>query len=320
MADLAYDESVVNESCARAPLNPRWVFKLGVIALVVLIVGIWGFWDATSVYPNRGKRYADWAQWQYLEQAKKADSEEFGVFLRDSSVPNPAAELAALQQRHAQNQADAVNPSSTSNLRASMKLARQNWLEALEVVGMLNSEHTTIDSPQQRLDELTAKWQSASAIPKPLHTLDLMVQWLIMGVCLLVALLMVVHMFRVRSRRYSWDAPSMTLTIPSGANITPDDLEEVDKRKWDKFIVFLGIKPGHAQLGGQEVKVDTYQRRRVEDWILAMEAQAFPSQETGDDTRESTTDDRSEPETTQETQQEPAPEPDAGPGGHKDDA
>ncbi len=285
MAEHAYDETVVHESCARAPLNPRWVLKLSVIALVVFAVGMWALWDATTVYPARGERYADWAQWQYLVQAKKADSEDFGVFMRQASVPNPAAELGALQERQAQNQADAANPSSPGTLRGSMKIARQNWLEALEVIGRLDSEHTTIASPQQRLDELNARWQTAKAIPKPLHTLDLMVQWLIMGVCLLVTLIMIVHMLRVRGRRYAWDASTMTLTLPEGASITPDDLEEVDKRKWDKFIVFLRIRPGHPRLGGQEVKVDTYQHRRIEDWVLAMEERAFPPQESPDGDR-----------------------------------
>ncbi|CAN0504206.1 unnamed protein product [Laminaria digitata] len=83
----------------------------------------------------------------------------------------------------------------------------------------------------------------------------------------------------------------MQFTLPGGASITPDDLEEVDNRKWDKFIVFLKIKGAHASLGGQEVSVDTYQHRFVEDWILAMEAKAFPSQQEIDPLNES------EPET-----------------------
>ena len=57
------------------------------------------------------------------------------------------------------------------------------------------------------------------------------------------------------------------------------DVFRVDKRKWDKFIVFLRIKGSHPQLGGQEVRIDTYQHSLVEDWVLAMEEKAFPSQE-----------------------------------------
>jgi hypothetical protein len=268
----------------KAPLNPRWRLKLGIIALIVFLVGCWGLWDATSVYPNRGNKFADWAKWQYLEESKKADDEDFGIFLRDTSVTDPVAELERLNapDRLSQNRTDASNPNSSRSKRASMQNARLQWLEALKVVSMLTAENTTIESPQRELEALREKWSATTTNPKPLSSFDLMSQWLIMGVCYIVTLIMVVHMMRVASQRYTWQPDSMALTIPGGGSITPDDLEEVDKRKWDKFIVFLKIKDAHPKLGGQEVKVDTYQRLLVEDWILAMEEKAFPSQEDED--------------------------------------
>lgn len=296
MSEPSFDESIVNEPCAKAPLNPRWTFKLGVIAIIVFAVGVWGYLDASVIYPKRGEKYADWAKWQYLDQAKKADQEDFGIFLRDSSVTNPKEELERLSEpsRVSQNQQDAGNPSSSRALRASMQVARKRWLEALKVVGKLDPENTRFESPQRTLDELATKWSSSKGNPKPLSAFDLMVQWLIMGVCFIVALIMVVHMIRVRSRRYAWDPESMTLTLPGGESITPDDLEEIDKRKWDKFIVFLRIKGEHSELGGQEVSVDTYQHLRVEDWILAMEAKAFPSQQENDPLNEGESDSASD--------------------------
>jgi hypothetical protein len=286
MSDQGFDESIVNEPCDKAPLNPRWRFKLGVIALIVFLVGCWGLWDATSVYPKRGKKYADWAKWQYLEQAKRADDEDFGIFLRESSVTDPITEYEYLSdaERLSQNRQDKNNPNSTRTKRASMQVALYQWLDALKIVSMLDPEHTTIESPQSELDALSKKWGAAQN-PKPLSNFDLMSQWLIMGVCYTVTLIMLVHMLRVMGIKYAWDPETMTLTLPGGQQISPDDLEEVDKRKWDKFIVFLKIKGAHAGLGGQEVKVDTYQHSRVEDWILAMEAKAFPSQE-GEDASE----------------------------------
>jgi hypothetical protein len=284
MSDASFDETIVNEPCAKAPLNPRWRLKLGVIAFIVFLVGCWGLWDATSVYPNRGKKFAEWAKWQYLEQAKNADSEDFGIFLREASVTDPGAEFARLSapERMTQNRQDSANPNSSRTKRAAMQMARHQWLEALRVVGMLDAEHTTIESPQRQLDELRQKWSSTSNNPKPLSSFDLLTQWLIMGVCYTVTIVMVIHMMRVASVRYAWEPETMTLTLPDGAKVTPDDLEEIDKRKWDKFIVFLKIRDTHDQLGGQEVRVDTYQHTRVEDWILAMEAKAFPSQQEED--------------------------------------
>jgi len=285
MADETTEQTAVytTEDCAKAPLNGRWVFKLLVITLVVFVVGAWGLWDASSVYPKRGERYADWAKWQYLDAAKRADAEDFGIFVRESSIPDPVEELADLQdpETKSRNLKDAGDASSKRTLRAAMHIARLNWLEGLKVVGHLDQEYTSIESPQRTLDELAALWRSAPQ-PKPLHALDLIVQWLIMGVCWVIALWMVIHMLRVRAQRYAWKGESMTLTLPSGDSITPDDLEEVDKRKWDKFIVFLKIKPAHETLGGKEIAVDTYQHNFVEDWILAMEEKAFGSQEDED--------------------------------------
>ncbi|PCI08110.1 hypothetical protein COB72_08900 [bacterium] len=285
MADQTFDKEIASTDCAKAPLNSRWIFKLLVITLVVFVVGAWGLWDASSVYPKRGIRYADWAKWQYLEQAKKANAEDFGIFIRESSVTNPAEELERLSDTDtkARNIHDSANSSSSRNLRATMMITRYNWLDALKVVGQLDAEHTAIGSPQSELDAQKTKWQSADSVPKPLHTLDLIVQWMIMAVCWAIALYMFLHMLKVRSKKYAWEAASMKLTLPGGASITPADLEEVDKRKWDKFIVFLKIKSSHTKLGGKEIAVDTYQHNLIEDWILAMEEKAFGSQEDGDD-------------------------------------
>ncbi len=308
MADQTYDQEVAATDCAKAPLNPRWIMKLAIITLVVFVVGAWGYWDASSVYPKRGERYANWAQWQYLEQSKRANSEDFGIFVRDSSIENPVEELARLsvEETHSRNAQDAANSSSSRTLRASMLIARRNWLDALKVVGQLDPEHTTIQSPQRALDDLKAQWQAADSVPKPLHNFDLIVQWMIMALCWTITLYMLIHILRVRSKKYAWESASMTMTVPGGATITPADLEEVDKRKWDKFIVFLKIKESHADLGGKEISVDTYQHQLVEDWILAMEHKAFGSQEDGDASESAT---QSKPKS--ETESEPSEDADA---------
>lgn len=296
MADHTFDKDIVLTDCAKAPLNPRWIIKLVVITLVVFVFGGLGLWDASTVYPARGERHASWAQWQYLAQAKKANDEDFGVFVRESSITNPAEELDRLSEPETKNRnaQDSLNASSSRNLRASMLNTRLAWLEALKVLGQLDEEHTIIDSPQRELDELKAKWQSSSSVPKPLHAFDLVVQWMIMVLCWSIALYMMVHMIRVRSKKYAWVSESMSLTFPNGKTITPSDLEEVDKRKWDKFIVFLKIKSSHESLGGKEISVDTYQHTCVEDWILAMEEKAFGSQEDQDAETESKDDDTSD--------------------------
>lgn len=266
---------MANESATvRAPLNTKWVVKMTVVVIALLLFAALGFYDATVKYPARGERYASYTQWQYLDAARNANNEDFGVFERESSVSDPVAEFERLQ-----------NPETLSSrpLRATMQEARKTWLEALRTIGRLKPEYTEFASPREKFEELATKWGSTTSLPKPLKSYDIPLQWVILVVCLPLALYVMLRFLRVRALKYTWDESTMTLGLPSGASITPTDLEEVDKRKWDKFIVFLRIKSGHDTLGGKEVKVDTYQHKFVEEWILAMEEEAFGPQEDEDE-------------------------------------
>ena len=267
----------------RSALNRPWVLKMLISIVVVLAFGTWGYYDAVIKYPERGARYAEWAQWQYLQAASNADREEFGWFLNNASVDDPVAELAHLssEEEMARNLEASQNPDSRSHHRGVAKLARLRWLEGLRLIGRLSPEHTTIDDPRQRLEELSAKWASTPQ-PKPLHGFDIPSQWAIMAVGYIVGLYLIILFIRVASKKYTWDPEAKRLTLPGGASIVPDDLEEIDKRKWDKFIVFLKIRKDHEQLGGREIRVDTYRYAHVEDWILEMERARFPSEEEGE--------------------------------------
>lgn len=272
---------MTDEGVRTAPLSKRWVRKMVIFLVVLIGFGGLGLYDAVIKYPERGERFASWAEWQYLQAAKAANAEDFGVFERDSSVPSPDEEYARLSgtEQSQRNASDARNTSSSRRLRAIMQEARLAWLRGLRQIGRLDPAHTTIENPRQRLDELNTLWGSAKSNPKALAGYDIPSQWAIVIVCWGIAAVMVVHFFRVAGAKYRWEASTMTLTLPDGAALTPDDLEEVDKRKWDKFIVFLKVKPGHSKLGGQEVRCDTYQHDELEGWILAMEEKAFGPQE-----------------------------------------
>ena len=168
-----------------------------------------------------------------------------------------------------------------------MQESRKAWLEALKTIGRLDPEHTEFDSPRDKFEELATQWGSTTSLPKPLKSYDIPLQWVIVAVCLPLGLYVILRLLRVRGLKYTWDESIMELTVPSGAAITPADLEEVDKRKWDKFIVFLKIKDEHPGAGGKEIKVDTYQHKFVEEWILKMEEAAFGPQEDEDETASS---------------------------------
>lgn len=268
-----------DEGIRTAPLGKRWVRKMAIFIVVLLAFGGWGLYDAVWVYPARGERFATWARLAYLQAAEAADREDFGIFIRDSSVPNPTEELTRLSgdEQRQRNGADAANTQSPRRLRAIMLNARLTWLQALSRIGRLTPERTTIENPRAELARLNTELSTA-AQPKPLARWDIPSQWAIMAVCWSLALFLIVRAVGVATRKYRWQPETMTLTLPGGAAITPEDLEEVDKRKWDKFIVFLKIKGGHPSLGGQEVRCDTYQHDELEDWILAMERKAFGPQ------------------------------------------
>ncbi|MCC5824366.1 MAG: hypothetical protein LAT64_12040 [Phycisphaerales bacterium] len=259
-----------------APLGKRWLRKTLIFVVVLVAFGGWGLYDAIVAYPARGERFATWAKLAYLEAAREANQEDFGVFERDASVPTPREEFRRLSEpdQRQRNLADAANTSSNRNLRAVMLNARYDWLEGLSRIGRLDPAYTAFDSPRAELDRMRAELAGVSR-PKPLSRWDIPSQWVIMGVCWVIAGYIIVRALKVASIKYRWEPSTMTLTLPGGAGITPADLEEVDKRKWDKFIVFLKIKAGHPSLGGQEVRFDTYQHDELEGWILDMEKAAF---------------------------------------------
>lgn len=275
---------MTDQGTQAAPLGRRWKRKMAIFLVVLIGFGAYGLYDAVSAYPKRGERFANWAEWQYLEAASKANAEDFGVFERDTSVPNPAEEFERLDdpERKNQNASDAQNTSSGRQLRASMQNTRHAWLEGLKRIGRLDSQYTTFERPRQKLEELRQIWSASKSNPKPLSGFDIPSQWAIMGVCWAIALVMIVHMFRVASRKYAWEESTMTLTLPGGGKITPHDLEEFDRRKWDKFLVFLKIKQEHPKFGGQEIKCDLYQRDLLEGWLLQMNDEAFGPEEEDD--------------------------------------
>ena len=101
-------------------------------------------------------------------------------------------------------------------------------------------------------------------------------QWLFVVVCLGVGLALTGLILKVKSRTYGWEPVEQRLFLPGGASLVPADIAEFDKRKWDKFLIFLKIKPGHQPLGGREIRLDLLRYNPLEEWILAMERTAYP--------------------------------------------
>ncbi|MEM7754020.1 MAG: hypothetical protein AAF297_00100 [Planctomycetota bacterium] len=260
-------------------LNRTWLIKVVVMTLALFAFGSWGLYDAIAAYPKRGEGFASHAKLEYLRAAQTADQEEErGVLRREASVPDPVAELANLREVEDDLQTQASNQNDPRYYRAQMQLRRLDWLVGLQRIGQLLPERTAIESPRDDLMALEERWKTESP-PAALAAYDIPSQWAIMVVCYGFTAYLLFLFITVATKSYRWDPAAQRLTFPSGKSIVPGDLSEVDKRKWDKFIVYLSIKDSHDTLGGQAVKVDTYRYALLEDWILDMEEAAFGSEE-----------------------------------------
>jgi hypothetical protein len=241
--------------------NPAWRNKLVIIGVVVFFFGLWGLYDALVVYPNRGKVAAEYFKWQYLQQVAGSGS------VLSASEKDPVGKLAQLR---------AVEGGPRTERDRSL-LA---WLDALSMVNMLSPEHTTLKDPSKELDELTKYFTTAAGqakeAPKPLSKLDIPVQWLICALGVGIGTWMFITVARISARKYRWDPAELRLTLPDGNSLVPADIEDFDKRKWDKFMIYLKVRPGHTTLAGREVTMDLYPHVPLEDWVLQMEKAAFP--------------------------------------------
>jgi len=243
-------------------LRPKWRLKMFLYIAVSLGFGIWGYYDATVAYPRRGERHAEFLEQRYLAALQASSTAALAP--TRASIPDPQARLDSIEAQRQRAQT-----------LTGLDQTTLNWLRALATVGKLTPEHTTFDDPAARLDELTNVWATRDP-PKPLHWYDIAVQWIIFVVFTAVAVMIAMWVLIVARRRSRWEPATQTLTLPTGEKITPDDLVDVDKRKWDRFFVFLKIRDDHPTLPGRELRVDLYRHAGIEDWILQMERTRFP--------------------------------------------
>jgi hypothetical protein len=245
----------------RTKASPKWLGKQVVFILIVAGFALWALADAVWIYPKRGLEAAEYKKLQYLKIVLAP-----GV-IEKVTVDDPQEEFASLRSR------------GMTNLSPVQK-ARLEWLEALRNAGMMTADRTQLpaDVARTQMDELDKRF-GKSAQPKPLSQFDIPLQWVILVVCGAIAAVMVLVLMKTLGTVYQWNPATQTLTLPNGTSISPGDVELFDKRKWDKFLIFLKIKAGSHALAGSEVKLDLLRYVPLEDWVLEMEKTAFPPAE-----------------------------------------
>ncbi len=237
-------------------LDRRWAFRIGLMTLGLLVFSLWGFFDATVAYPNRGKKVAE----SDLRELIRTASDQGKI--DQVSTPEPVEELKRLTER--EREQGGLKP---------LEQAKQRWLEALSRVGQLTPDHTVIANVSEKkaqLEEAAAK-ETGQETPSRLTFWDIPAQWGIMVVCGVLGLWLAGLIARVASVKYRWDGTTKTLFLPGGDSIRPSDIAEFDKRKWHKFLIELRIRPEHATLGGKTVKLDLFRYAKLEGWVLEME-------------------------------------------------
>ncbi|MBX3387885.1 MAG: hypothetical protein KF691_00370 [Phycisphaeraceae bacterium] len=248
----------MSDTLLRTKASPKWLGKQMIFILAICGFAMWALYDAAIAYPKGGERAADFLKWQYLKAALSP-----GVLER-TSIEDPEEDLQRLIERQ-----------KTATL-SPVETARMNWLAALRNASRLDPSRTQITDPRGTLEALEQRFSKTTEAPKALSRLDIPVQWGIFFVCSAAALAMIAVLIRTVSTVFRFDPESKTLTLPSGQSIAATDVVVYDKRKWDKFLIFLKVREGAPSLGGQEVRLDLLRHVPLEEWVLEMEKTAFP--------------------------------------------
>ena len=272
-----------NTGTIKTTLKGSWVAKMVVFFVVLVGLAGWGYLDAAIVYPKRGWEVVEYTKLAYLAQLNEAN------LLYQGSVEDPAAAYAELNEKGMENlppieRAQLAWMTSISRVANLSMITEQNQAEMARRIAEPSTDPvatpTLFASAGGELKQLESEWAN-KAQPKPLSAFDLPVQWLIMFAGIAGALWVAFLFLKAKATSFSYKPETHELTLPGGKSFTPDMIEVVDKRTWDKFFVFLKVQ-GIAN----EIKLDLLKFVPLEEWILEMEKLSpnyEPEEESGSD-------------------------------------
>lgn len=249
----------------KTTLGRAWKIKTLIFTVALLALGIWGAYDALSVYPNRGRIHSEFMLEDYLELA------DAQLQIGAASVLEPRTELDRLAE------APQLNDLERSRLAWLESLSKVTNLSAIERENAQALENraspsdplpespTVFPDPRTTLLELNALNKNRGQ-PSPLTAYDLPLQYLFMIGGFAGFVWMLLFFIRVNAKSFRYDPDERRLTLPDGRAFTPDEIEVVDKRKWDKFIVYVTLKGSP-----DEIRLDLYRYDPLESWIIEME-------------------------------------------------
>jgi len=242
-----------------------WLIKFLIFLIAASGLGAWFLYDGLVAYPNNAREHARYTLLTYLEALER----ENRLRPSNATVENPAQTYEQLSS---------TQPSALSETERQ----RLAWLESLTLFAELEDLQgttpnpelepgdpgfliaTTFTTPTQTLETLRTYFQ-ARPTPTALAAYDIPVQLILGFICTAAALFVLVRLTKTKLTTYTYHPEQHRLTGP-GLDITPDDIQLVDKRKWDKFLVFINFNDDRP-----EHKLDLYRFHPLEDWVLELE-------------------------------------------------
>lgn len=270
-------------------IRPMWLGKVLVGLIVCFGFAVWSAYDAIWLYPSKQRDYIEHTELQYLGALRAEGSRAFTA--SNASVPDPAETRRALRDMRSEGR----SPSTVES-------ARLEWLNAIAILHSLdalaseNQEAGPVDptsgapnkrtltlynNPEARWRELDTARQAVGNV-SGLAAYDIPLQYLFLVVSSGLSIWLVILLVQVVPKKYRFDPETLTLTTPEGTKIVPDQIIDVDRRKWEKFLLFIRL-----QGESEERRFDLYRYIPLEDWLLAME-KASPHVEAPPDEPEDT--------------------------------
>lgn len=249
-------------------VEKRWLVRMVLFTVLCGGFAAYSLYDALWAYPNRARSAASLALFNYLDAATEQGKQYASI-----APFEPRPEMERLR---AQREAGTLS---------AMDQQKYLWLEQAAVAGDLDTPafkegvERVRANPTAEWTTLSGRWLTTGdgkASVAALSWYDIPVQWILFAGCGGVTVWLLALLLSVARRKYGWDPAEQRLSLPDGSTLVPAEIEDFDKRRWDKFLIFLKVKPGHARHGGRELKLDLYRHHPLEEWVLTMEKTAFP--------------------------------------------
>lgn len=244
----------------------KWLIKMIVFAVAFTVLGIWGYIDATIVYPARGREHVEYMRYAYLKKLS-----ETGQLLADR-VDDPAAIYADLAAKGEASLSDLErlrlewlrSLSRLHNLAALTEENRAELRNRQQPGAAPRDTKTLFADPAQTLAALQTKLATRSQ-PTPLSAYDIPIQWIFVVGGFGVGIYVVILIVAVSRRKFHYVPAEHRLILPDGREIVPADVKEVDKRKWHKYYSSFILNDGSV------VELDLLRHVPLEEWFLEME-------------------------------------------------